>query len=810
MRSIKSLLTVLMLVVFTNGFSQSSGQISGIVNDVKGKPLQSTTIELLKSSDSSLIKTAIADQSGRYEFSGIAGGEYLIGFSSAGYETKYSAVFSKVNAVNYEVPTAVMQTTSGNLKEVVVTSKKQLIEVKADKTVFNVEASINATGSDAFEMLRKSPGVQVDNNDNISMKGKTGVRIYVDGKMLQLDNKDLTAYLRSINSNDMEAIEMISNPSAKYDASGNAGIINIRLKKNKKFGTNGSITSGFVQGVTPKGNGGLNLNYRDKKVNVFGNISGALGLYHNNMNLYRLQKDTIYDQINKNINKNNSINTKAGADYFINSRHTIGIMTTFNHTDADWSSASNSPIYYQQTGAFIKTLQAFNTAPSSRTNANINVNYRYSDTSGTEINFDADHGLFRGTGTSFQPNNYLDQNSQLLYNITNRNNTPINIDINTAKIDIEQRLWKGKIGYGAKFSLVKTNNTFDFFTDDLNGIPIKQLDRSNRFSYDENVNALYVNFQRALNDKFSFQAGIRSEQTNSEGILTRADGTSDAADKVKRSYFDFFPSAALSYNINEKHSFNLTYSRRIDRPTYQDLNPFENKLDELTFAKGNAFLRPQYTNTIELAHVFMGLINTTLGYSHVKDYATEITDTIKNATFIQQRNLATQQVFNAGIGASTPFKNWWNGYVNIYFNFQRLSGRIGDNQLRQDVPSYGAYLQQSFTLGKDYSAEISGWFNGPSVWGGAWRTKPQGAIDLGIQKLLFNKAASVKLSVTDIFFTAPWRAQNNFGGLSVNGGGNWESRTVSFSLNWRFGSAQIKAARERKTGLETEAKRIKG
>ncbi|MBU3714249.1 MAG: TonB-dependent receptor, partial [Ferruginibacter sp.] len=256
-------------------------------------------------------------------------------------------------------------------------------------------------------------------------------------------------------------------------------------------------------------------------------------------------------------------------------------------------------------------------------------------------------------------------------------------------------------------------------------------------------------------------------------------------------------------------SLNLTYSRRIDRPTYQDLNPFENKLDELTFRKGNAFLKPQYSNNIEITHVFLGLINTTLGYSHVKDFATDITDTIKNATYLQQRNIATQHVFNASIGASTPIKKWWNGYVNIYFNFQRLSGKIGDNVLRLDVPSYGANLQQSFTLGKEYTAELSGWFNGHSVWGGSWRTKPQGAIDLGLQKLLFQKTASVKLSITDIFFTAPWRSQNNFGGLSVNGNGNWESRTFRISFNWRFGSAQIKASRERKTGMETESKRIK-
>ncbi|MBU3714445.1 MAG: TonB-dependent receptor, partial [Ferruginibacter sp.] len=550
------ILSVVFYIIGNTAFAQTSKQIIGKVNDINGTPLQSVSVQLFQSSDSLLLKLAVSDINGRYEFFGIKPGNYLIGFSAVGYETRYTSQIQINTSDGYEIPPFFLTQQSAKLNDVVIVSKKPVIEVKVDKTVFNVESSINATGSDAFEMLRKSPGVQIDNNDNINLKGKTGVRIYVDGKMLQLDGKDLTAYLKSINSNDMEAIEMIGNPSAKYDASGNAGIINIRLKKNKKFGTNGSITSGFTQGVTPKGNGGINLNYRDKKINIFGNLGGSMGWFHSNMNLYRLQNDTIYDQLSKNLNNNNAINTKMGVDYFIDSRNTIGIMATYNYSEEDWKSTSNSSIYYRTTGAYIKTLQALNDVPSTRRNANINLNYRYTDTSGNEINFDADHGLFRGTGASYQPNNYLDQNSQLLYNITNRNNTPTNIDINTAKVDIEQRLAKGKIGYGAKFSLVKTDNTFDFFTDDPGGNPIKQLDRSNQFTYNENVNAAYVNYQASVNEKFSYQAGLRTEQTNSEGVLTRADGTSGEDDKVKRSYIDCFPSAALTYNVNDKHSLN--------------------------------------------------------------------------------------------------------------------------------------------------------------------------------------------------------------------------------------------------------------
>ena len=792
----------------TQSMAQAPGKIAGAVTDNSGKALGAATVSLLQAKDSSLVKAAISDASGKFEIGVKVNGSYMLSYSLVSFENTYSPVFT-YDGQNVAVKTVALSPAVSKLQDVTITAKKPMIEVKADKTIFNVEASINATGSNALELLQKSPGIQVDNNENISMKGKTGVRIYIDGKMMQLDTKDLAAYLKSINSNDIEAIEMISNPSAKYDASGNAGIINIRLKKNKKFGTNGSVNLGLVQGVTPKGNGSVNLNYRDKKINLFSNAGGNIGDYQSTLLLYRLQKDTLYDQKSVNTSAGKSFNIKAGADYFINSKNTIGVMATTNFGKNEFISTSNTPIYYNPTGQFVKSLQAFNNIPGNRTNANFNINYRYADTSGREINFDGDYGLFRGTGRSYQPNNYYGGNNNLLYSIINRNSTPTNIDIYTAKLDIEQKLGKGKLGYGAKTSFVTTKNTFDFFNDNASGIPVKILDRSNSFTYRENVNAAYVNYQRQLSEKWSIQTGVRAEQTNSEGILTRADGTVQADNKVKRNYLDFFPSAAVSWNANKKNSFNLTFSRRIDRPTYQDLNPFENKLDELTYEKGNAFLRPQYTNSVELTHTFIGIINTTAGYSHVKDYATQVTDTTGNATYVQQQNLANQQVLNFSISAPLAIKKWWNGYANIWYNYQMFDGAIGGKSLSVNIPGYGAYMQQSFTLGKNYTAEVSGYFNGPNVWGATWKTRPQGGLDIGLQKLLFDKKATVKVSVTDIFRTNPWSATSDFGGMYIKGSGGWESRTFRVSMNWRFGSNQIKNSRDRKTGLESESKRIK-
>lgn len=809
MRNIFTIIIILILLLSITAITKGQSSINGTVKDNYNKPLQSVTVSLLKAKDSVLVTLAISDKEGKFSFNNNKEGNFLLGYSIVGFENKYSENFT-LSGQPIDVKTVTLEPVAGNLKGVTVSSKKPMIEVRADKTIFNVESSITAQGSNALEMLQKSPGVQVDNNDNITMKGKTGVKIYVDGKMMQLDTKDLAAYLKSINSNDIEAIEMISNPSAKYDASGNAGIINLRLKKNKKYGTNGSVNLGFVQGVTPKGNGSVNLNYRDKKVNLFGNVGGNIGQYENVLKLYRIQKDTLYDQKSTNYNNDKSVNVKAGADYFINNNSTIGVMATTNFSDNKGGSVSNARIFYVPTGIYQRTLAAKNSIPGSRTNANFNINYRYADTAGREVNFDADYGLFRGSGRSTQPNNYLDANNNLISRIVYRNYTPTDINIYTAKIDAEQKLGKGKFGYGAKTSFVTTKNTFDFFIEDAQGYPEKQLKKSNKFKYDENVNAAYINYQQQLNEKWSLQVGLRGEQTNSKGLLTRADDSVQADNKVKRNYLDVFPSSALTWNINQKHTLNLTYSRRIDRPTYQDLNPFENKLDELTYEKGNAFLRPQYTHNIELTHTFKGMINTTFGYSYVKDYATQATDTTKNATFVQQKNLEKQQILSFNIGSPLTIKSWWNGYVNFWANYQMFDGKIGNNAVNENVPSYGAYMQHTFTLGHDYTAEASGWFSGPSVWGGTWKTKPQGAMDIGLQKQILQKKASIKIAVTDIFFTSPWAATNDFGGVNIKGSGNWESRTFRVNFNWRFGSNQIKNSRDRKTGLESEAKRIKG
>jgi iron complex outermembrane recepter protein len=794
--------------------AQTKNSVTGQIKDNGGKAIASATIMLYNAKDSSLEKTAVCNEKGLFEFEQIKANNYFVTASAVGLLQFSSQIFTVKDGENTTVPSITLSPANKNLKEVVVTStyKKPLVEVKADRTIFNVESSINATGSNAFELLQKSPGVVTDKDDNIIMKGKNGVRIYIDGRPTQLGSKDLAAYLRSINSADIESIEMISNPSAKYDAAGNAGIINIKFKKNKKFGVNGNFTNGLNIGRTPKTTQSLSLNYRNKKVNLFSNYSNNWGNEYSNFNLSREQNDSTYDQISYQNTEGWNHNLKAGADFFVSKEQTIGVIATINLDNNEGNTDSRTPIASALNGKVGSILYALNSIPSATKNSNYNFNYKFADTAGHEFNFDIDYGTFKSRRTSYQPNNYFKPSPEVfLYDKIYRNQTPTDINITTAKIDYETPLKKGKLGVGVKIANVKTDNTFNFY-EVISGVDFKSLSKSNQFNYKENINAAYANYQQTINAKFSIQAGVRLENTVSDGKLVRADGVAQSDDRVQRNYTNLFPSGAITYNVNPINTLNLTYSRRIDRPNYQELNPFEDRLDELTFQKGNAFLKPQYTNSIELTHTFKYMYNTTLSYSKITDFKAQVIDTAdKNKSFITQKNLANQDLFN--INFSLPFQvtKWWSIYTNINAYHSKYKADFGGGKtINLNINSANIYMQQSFTLGDGFTGELSGFYTAPSIWAGTFKSNALGTLDIGLQKTLFNNKANFKISYTDLLRTLRWAGASDFSGAKIKVNGNWESQQVRLNFSYRFGSNQVKAARERKTASDEESKRTKG
>ena len=798
------------------GFTASSQKVTGFVKDEQGKNLSGANITLQRAQDSGIVKIAATNSGGRYEFINIKPGTYFIATSFVSYRAKTTAIF-EVATDDITVPEITLEKVSTSLQDVTVTSKKPMVEVKADKTILNVEGTINSTGNDALELLRKAPGVLLDKDDNISLAGKNGVKIYVEGKPTPLSGADLAAYLKNIQASEIESIEIITNPSAKYDAAGNAGIINIKLKKNKSFGTNGSVNLGYGIAINPKYNSGVALNHRNKKINVFGNFNYNRNKNQNIFRLYREQLDTIFSQVNNGINKNESRGFKAGIDYFMNNKNTFGLLITGNIGDNSGKTNSKTPIVYKPTGVTDRILTANNSSEADRNNVNINLNYRFADTAGHELNVDADYGLFSIKTNQMQPNIYYTPDmatelSRAVYNFI----SPTDIDIYSLKSDYEQKFKGGKLGVGFKTSVVNTSNNFGRYN--VIGSS-KQLDinRSNQFDYSENINAVYLNYNKAYPKKgFMFQAGVRMENTNNNGdsYALNNDGSVNFTTKktIERNYTGLFPSASVTFNKNPMKQWSISYSRRIDRPAYQDLNPFEFKLDEYTFQKGNTDLRPQYTNTVSVTNVYKYKLTTSLTYSHVADVFTQIVDTLeKSKAYLTKKNLATQNIVSLNISYPFNYKNYsFFANLNSYYSHYLADFGGGNRVVDLDVFSYNFFMQNSLKFGKkkDWTAELSGFYNAPSLWQGTFKSKAMYAIESGIQKTLFKGKGNLRVAVSDIFKTMSFRGVSNFAGQYLVASGSFESRQLKLNLTYRFGNNQVKASRNRKTGTDDESKRV--
>jgi hypothetical protein len=442
-----------------------------------------------------------------------------------------------------------------------------------------------------------------------------------------------------------------------------------------------------------------------------------------------------------------------------------------------------------------------------RSNLNYNINYRYANSIGTELNIDGDIGMYRSKAQSVQPNIYKSPSGSIIDEKDYRNNTPTDIDIQTFKIDYETRSGKGKFDIGAKYSNIKTKNIFDFYNV-IPGNNILDSTRSNKFNYTENINAAYLNYSSPLGKKWTMRAGVRMESTISEGDLISLYPILNST--VKRNYADFFPSATVTYSSDEKNSFGLSYSRRIDRPNYADLNPFEDKIDELTYQKGNAFLMPQYTNIFEISHTYKSRINTTLSYSHIKDFRTNIIDTTdKNRVFRTIKNLASQDIFNLNFSAPVKIKDWWNVFLALNAYNSLYKADFGQNKkIDLNIFAYSFFVQQDFTIVKDFTFELTGFYNSPTIWGATFKTDPVYNVDAGLQKSIFKKKGNIKVSYNDIFRTQKFRGVSDFGGAYLDVKVKSESTQLRINFTYRFGNNQVKAARQRKTGLEEENKRI--
>ena len=820
MNNTKTLLTAFLVANLSlAGLAQStSGKISGQVGDESQKPIESATISLLNAKDSSQAKLTVTDKTGHYSLENIRSGKYLVSASTVGHSTTYSAAFELSSASSAIVlPPLVLQASSNNLQAVAVVGKKPLYEQKSDRMVVNVDASPANAGSTALEVLERSPGITLDKDDNISLKGKQGVTIMIDNKPTYLSASQLASYLKSLPASAIDQIEIMTNPSAKYDASGNSGIINIKTKKNKTKGFNGSATLTHTQGVYPKPSGSLNLNYRNGKTNFFLNAGYShwegyqvLDINRNYLNpgpdkvinsIFTQQTDMHFT--------NPELNVKFGMDYYVSNKTTVGfVVSGFRNKEEDRSSSN---IFLKDPNNNVDSIvHSPSTNNTTWKNGSVNFNFRHQyDSSGRELTIDLDYVNYSSASDQYFDNITYYPNMTKKGETILTGNLPSDINIYTAKSDYTRPLSQTlKLEAGVKFSYVNTDNTANYFNL-INNTPEVDTTKTNHFLYRENVNAAYANLTKQYK-KWSIQAGLRLENTNYSGHqLGNNVSVINKDSTFTRSYVNLFPTVYISYQANAKNQLTLNYGRRIDRPAYQDLNPFLFFLDQYTYQAGNPYLQPQYTNNVELSHTYNSFLTTTLNYSYTKDFFSETFEQSGKATIVRNGNIGSRQNAGIAISAQIPIAKWWTSVLYTNVNYNKFSGLLYGENINVEATTLLLNLNNQFSFSHGWSGELSGFYRTKGV-EGQILVQPMGQASAAISKKLLKDQASLKLGVRDLFYTMQTKGSIDFQQTEATFRNRRDSRQVSLTFTYRFGKPiKGNSGRRHNSGASDEENRVK-
>lgn len=796
-----------------------TGRIRLTVADTEQRNMQAVTATLHRAADSGVVKVELSDKEGRVEFQKLSQGKYWVSLSSTGFQLQATPQISLTSdAQEIDLGRIQMKAASKELEAVTVTARKPFIEQKIDKMVVNVDAAVTNAGSTVLEVLEKSPGITVDNEGNISLKGKQQVLVMMDGKPTYLGATELASLLKSMPSSLVEQIEIMTNPSSKYDAAGNSGIINIRTKKNKQYGFNGSVNLAYTQGRYWRSNDNVNLNYRNGKFNFFANGSYSKWNGFQDLEIKRTfidpqtgTTDAIFEQMTHMRNISDNYSLKLGADYFLSKKTTIGIVATGLKNPETFSSDGTSYLMNgaMQTDSVVKA-NSFN--DNTWTNGTVNLNFRHRfDSTGRELTADVDYaGYSSRTGQEFTNTTY-DPKMNVLHEENLRGDLPVTIKIYTGKIDYTQNLGKAKIETGVKSSYVTTTNAANYYVISNGGETI-DYSKTNMFDYKENINAAYLNYNRQFG-KLGVQAGLRYEYTWLEGYQHGNAQRPDSA--FQRNYGNLFPTLFLSYEAGKNHQWGLNVGRRIDRPAYQDLNPFLFFLDNYTFQAGNPYLRPQYTNNIELSHTFKGFLTTTLNYSHTKDFHTETFEQIQlpngemgYATIVRQGNIGKRDNAGIAVSAQIPVKKWWTAILYTNLNYSKFSGELNNEMVNVEASTLLVNINNQFKFGKGWSAELSGFYRTKGA-EGQIIINPLGQASAGAAKQILKGKATIKLSARDLFYTNKVSGNINFQNTQAYFRNVRDTRQITFSFLYRFGKPIKGAPQRRSGGSSDEQNRVK-
>lgn len=784
------------LVFSFHAYAQVS--VSGRILDDKNKGADGASVLLYKTADSSLQKSSLVNKKGEYSFDGVGAGNYYLQISLISHLPL--SVSIGVQDKDLQVSDQKLVRAGGMLNTVTVTAKKPFLEQRADKLVVNVENSATAAGGTALEILQKVPGILV-RNEGISIAGKSSVAIYIDGRPSQYT--DVMQLLRDMPSSNIEKIEVIANPGAKYDAAGGS-IINVVLKKNANLGTNGNIQLSTGIGLYSQRRDtvdrtfwrlvpSFSINHRKGKINVYGSYSN-FNRTEFDYNIFVRRIDTsIFTQTNYSPNYSHGHNYRAGIDFYADKRNTIGFLYRgFYRTGG--SDASNITDQTKlSTGGLLSNFQTTTNRTYRNVSNAVNFNWKHSfDTTGKELNVDVDYSNFMLYSSSAITNSIKN-------GTTTKNNQTVKNPVNfgVLKVDyVHPFNEKTKLEGGLKSTLAKIDNKLSFDR------PVAStIDRENDFTYTENVNAAYINIKRNTG-KWDMTAGLRTEQTVAKG----KDG---AKTLLSRNYWQLFPSVFVSRKITEKISVVGQYARRVNRPSFQQQNPFVFILDSLTYTRGNPLLRPEIANQSELSVTYEGQPFFSASYNSTNDVIFENAPQQEgNITYAQPENLAKAKNVNLQVNLPLPLGKKFNGFVANIFTYNEYNAQYLNLLYKTSRWNYTLYSQLSYKPIPSLSIEASGFYSTKQL-SEFIVLKPFGSFNLGVSKTFWEKKARLAVNINDLFYSQKIPGEIVYSYIDVRFYQRFETRNLRLTFSYSFGNQKLKASRERKTASDSENNRVK-